>query len=65
MADYIYLGDSITSTEYKGKECNAVHNEGKCIRGRLGTMLVSFAGKQVNVIGRRLRKIKADKTGKL
>jgi hypothetical protein len=29
-----------------------------CIRGRMGTMLVSFDGKIHNVISRRLRKIK-------
>jgi len=56
---YKYLGDRLTSPEYKGKECDAVRREdGKCIRGKNGSMLVSFAGIPVVVIGRLLRKIK-------
>jgi hypothetical protein len=57
MADYIYLGDKITDPELKGKECNAVRKNGKCIRGKMSTMLVSFNGITHNVLARRLRKI--------
>jgi hypothetical protein len=59
MSDYIYLGDRLTDPLLKGRECNKVVNSGgKCIRGKMGTMLVSFDGKIQNVIARRLRKIK-------
>lgn len=55
---YTYLGDRLTSPEFKGKICEAVkRQDGKCIRGKTGTMLVSFSGQKVNVIGRLLRKI--------
>lgn len=57
---YKYLGDRFTSTEYKGQTCEAVRRpDGKCIRGKNGSMLVSFNGKSVVVIGRLLRKIKS------
>jgi len=57
MSDYIYLGDRLTDPQLKGKECDAVRREnGKCIRGKNGNMLVSFGGIKVNVIGKRLRK---------
>jgi hypothetical protein len=59
MSDYIYLGDRLTDPLLKGKECcRVVGSGGMCIRGRMGTMLVSFDGKIHNVISRRLRKIK-------
>lgn len=59
MAEYVYRGDKQTSTELKGKLCSAVRrNNGKCIRGKNGTMLVDFDGKRAVVIGRMLRKIK-------
>jgi len=59
MADYIYLGDRFTDPKYKGAQCSAVRwANGKCIRGKNGSMLVSFEGIRVNVIGRLLRKIK-------
>lgn len=54
---YIYLGDKFTSPELKGKSCEAVRREdGKCIRGKNGNMLVSFEGVKTVVIGRLLRK---------
>ena len=55
--DYIYLGDKFTDTSLKNKECNALRrNNGKCIRGKMSTMLVSFDGIVHNVLARRLRK---------
>lgn len=58
MADYYYIGDRFTDAKFKGAECNAVRREnGKCIRGKNGSMLVEFDGVRVNVIGRLLRKI--------
>jgi len=59
MAEYIYLGDRFTDPLLKGKTCCAVRRgNGKCIRSRLGTMLVSFNGIIHNVLARRLRKIR-------
>lgn len=59
MNEYTYLGDRFTALELKGAECRAVRRpDGKCIRGRNGSMLVSFNGVQHVVIGRLLRKIK-------
>lgn len=56
---YKYLGDRLTDPKYKGQICEAVRREdGKCIRGRNGTMLVSFDGIIVTVVARLLRKIK-------
>jgi hypothetical protein len=58
-ADYIYLGDRFTDPKFKGQECQAVRrSDGKCIRGRNGSMLVKFEGRPVVVIARLLRKIK-------
>lgn len=58
MADYIYLGDRLTDPKLKGKECNAIRRpDGKCIRSKMSTMLVSFNGITHNVLARRLRKI--------
>lgn len=55
---YKYLGDRLTDQKYKGKFCEAVRREdGKCIRGKNGNMLVDFDGKKVIVIARLLRKI--------
>jgi len=56
---YRYLGDRMTHPELKNQLCQAVRRpDGKCIRGRNGAMLVSFAnGQQHVVIGRLLRKI--------
>ena len=57
---YRYLGDRLTDAKYKSGECDAVRRpDGKCIRGKNGSMLVRFGnGQKVNVIGRLLRKIK-------
>lgn len=57
--EYKYLGDKFTDEKLKGKTCIAVRRpNGKCIRGKNGSMLVDFAGERVNVIGRLLRKQK-------
>jgi len=57
--EYTYLGDRHTDDALKKKPCAAVRRNGKCIRGRNGSMLVQFEdGKQGVVIGRLLRKIK-------
>jgi hypothetical protein len=50
----------MTDPELKGARCKAVLRvDGKCIRGKNGSMLVSFADKKVVVIARLLRKVKA------
>jgi hypothetical protein len=50
----------MTDPSLKGAACKAVlRADGKCIRGKNGSMLVSFSGKKVVVIARLLRKIKA------
>lgn len=55
---YIYLGDKNTDINLKGKMCSAVRRQdGKCIRGKNGSMLVSFEGIKMVVVGRLLRKI--------
>ena len=56
---YKYLGDRMTDPSLKGAHCNAVRRQdGKCIRGKNGTMLVEFeSGVKSIVIGRLLRKI--------
>lgn len=49
----------MTDPKFKGQPCEAVRQEnGKCIRGKNGNMLVSFNGLPVVVIARLLRKIK-------
>ena len=54
---YGYLGDKMTDPRLK-TTCEAVRREdGKCIRGRNGSMLVSFGGIKHVVIGRLLRKV--------
>lgn len=60
VQQYKYLGDRLTDPELKGAICIAVRRErdGKCIRGRNGTMLMDFSGRRVTVIGRLLRKVK-------
>lgn len=59
MTSYIYLGDRLTTQEFKNKTCVAVKNQNnKCIRGKNSTMLVIFENNViVNVLVRRLRKI--------
>jgi hypothetical protein len=60
---YRYMGDRMTDPALKGKHCTAVlRADRKCIRGANGNMLVEFDGIKVNVIGRLLRKIKADES---
>jgi hypothetical protein len=60
IAEYVYRGDKQTAESIRGKLCAAVRREdGKCIRGKNGTMLVSFDGKKAVVIGRLLRKTPA------
>jgi hypothetical protein len=59
MNEYTYIGDRFTAPELKGKPCSAVRRpDGKCIRLKKGTMLVSFSGAKTVVIGRLLRKVK-------
>ena len=60
MKEYIYLGDRQTDPELKGMRCTAVvRPDGKCIRGKTGSMLVKFEnGRVANIIGRLLRKTK-------
>ena len=59
MTRYYYLGDRMTDPALKGATCTAVRREdGKCIRGRNGSMLVAFdSGRTAVVIGRLLRKV--------
>lgn len=59
---YKYLGDRISDPQYKGRTCEAVRRkDGKCIRGKNGSMLVKFStGETAVVIARLLRKIKDD-----
>jgi hypothetical protein len=61
MSEYYYLGDRQTDSEWKGTRCKAVRRQdGKCIRGKNGTMLVEFAAGKSVVVGRLLRKIKPE-----
>jgi hypothetical protein len=57
--EYVYLGDRSTNPALKGKECKAIRRtNGKCIRGKNGSMLVLFRNNESHVIiGRLLRKI--------
>jgi hypothetical protein len=58
MRAYIYLGDRLTDPRLKWERCLAVlRPDGKCIRGKNGSMLVEFeSGRKATVIGRLLRK---------
>lgn len=57
MSKYIYLGDKLTDPSLKNKECNAIlRPDGKCIRSRMGSMLVDFNGVTHVILARRLRK---------
>lgn len=62
MTDYIYLGDRHTDPGLRRMPCSAVRrSDGKCIRGRNGSMLVvDTQGRQHIVIGRLLRKVKPE-----
>jgi hypothetical protein len=58
---YRYLGDRYTSPELKGATCKAVRRpDGKCIRGKNGSMMVEFESGKCVVIGRLLRKLKIE-----
>ena len=59
-SQYVYLGDRLTDPLLVGHYCTAVRQpNGKCIRGKNGTILVEFDdGLRVVVIARRLRKLK-------
>ena len=57
--EYTYLGDRNTDGALKKAQCRAVRSNGKCIRGKNGSMLVQFSdGRLMVVLGRLLRKIK-------
>ncbi|SKB64114.1 hypothetical protein [Daejeonella lutea] len=60
LMEYTYLGDKLTDPKLKKAICCAVKRaDGKCIRGRNGSMLVEFdRGEKVVVMGRLLRKVK-------
>jgi hypothetical protein len=54
---YIYLGDRNTDPSLKKMECIAVlRPDGKCIRGKNGSMMVEVNGTKMIVTGRLLRK---------
>ena len=56
--EYLYLGDRNTKTDLKKQYCEAVRRNGKCVRGKNGSMLVAFEdGKKHVIIGRLLRKV--------
>lgn len=55
---YLYRGDRYTDNRYKMQPCSPVlSNEGKCIRGKNGNMLVSFQSGTVVVLARQLRRL--------
>jgi len=56
---YTYLGDRLTDGVLKGCRCRAVRRaDGKCIRGKNGSMLVALDdGRKLVVLGRLLRKL--------
>lgn len=55
--EYVYLGDKNTDAVLRKQTCNAVRRNGKCIRGKNGSMLVKFEdGVDRVIIGRLLRK---------
>jgi hypothetical protein len=57
MTEYVYLGDRNTDPRLKNQHCIAVRrSDGKCIRGRNGSMLVQFNCRKMVVMGRLLRK---------
>lgn len=57
--EYQYLGDRNTMPSLKKQFCKAVRqSNGKCIRGKNGSMLVEFEdGKLFVIVGRLLRKV--------
>jgi hypothetical protein len=56
---YIYLGDRYTRDDRRGVLCRAVVREdGRCIRGWNGSMLVqTVQGERLVVVGCRLRRV--------
>ena len=56
--EYIYLGDRNTDPSLKKVHCRAVRRtNGKCIRGKNGSMMVEMEdGKRCVVVGRLLRR---------
>ena len=56
--EYVYLGDRNTDPLLRKQACCAVRRNGKCVRGKNGSMLVQFEdGKQRVIVGRLLRKV--------
>ena len=63
---YRYLGDRFTDYRLNGQLCTSVcRPDGKSIRGKNGSMLVSFEGKKVIVVARLLRKVADQKRTEL
>jgi len=62
VSSYRYIGDRWTDPALKGIRCRAVRRpDGRCVRGRNGSMLVEVAtGQRVVVLGRLLRKTTTD-----
>lgn len=58
---YRYLGDRMTDVGLRGAACDAVRRrDGRCVRGKNGSMLVRFDdGRVAVVLGRLLRKVTA------
>lgn len=52
--EYRYLGDRFTARALRGAGCDAVRRNGKCLRGRNGSMLVRLADGQYCVVLARL-----------
>ena len=59
LTRYRYLGDRMTDAGLRGATCSAVRRrDGRCVRGKNGSMLVRFDdGRVAVVIGRLLRKV--------
>jgi len=54
---YTYKGDRLTDDSLKGMQCDPVRrDDGKCIRSRLSTMLVTDGQRRYIVLARQLRK---------
>lgn len=55
--EYTYLGDRHTDPLLKKQKCQAIRRaDGKCIRGKNGSMMVEINGRKFVVVGRLLRK---------
>ncbi len=61
IPDYVYMGDRLTDPLLRGLPVNAVRRaDGRCVRGRNGSMLVEdVQGKRYVVLGRQLVKRRA------